>query len=107
MELKINSKFYDFIICKSFFSKFFGLMFSKKKNLFFVFPVKSKPVIHMFFVFYPITVILLDESYKILEYNYLYPFQIYLPKNKAKFILEIPEKIDSVNKIYFVDKVKF
>lgn len=61
----------------------------------------------MFFVFYPITVIFLDEFYKILEYKYLYPFQIYFPKNKAKFILEIPEKIENVNKIYFVDKVKF
>jgi uncharacterized membrane protein (UPF0127 family) len=81
-------------------------MFSKKKNLFFSFKVQTKPLIHMFFVFFPITIVTLDESYKILECKYLYPFQLFLPKTKIKYMLEIPKKID-VNKVYFVDKVKF
>jgi len=104
MKIKINSKEYEIVPCMSVFSKFLGLMFSKKKNLMFYFPVKTKPLIHMFFVFYPITIIFLDEFYRILDYKYIYPFQVYLPKYKAKYILEIPEKI-TPNKVYFIDKV--
>ncbi|MAG47972.1 hypothetical protein CL617_05175 [archaeon] len=103
MKLKINNEFYEFTLCNTFFSKFKGLMFSKKKNLLFSFPVKTKPLIHMFFVFYPITIITLDESYRILEYKYIYPFQLFLPKYKVKYILEIPKKIEA-NKVFFIDK---
>ncbi len=107
MKLKINNKEYEFILCNTFSSRFKGLMFSKKKNLLFSFPVKEHPIIHMFFVFYPITLIFLDESYTILEHKYIYPFQIYLPKQKFKYLLEIPEKIENPNKVFFIDKVEF
>ncbi|MBU2639882.1 MAG: DUF192 domain-containing protein [Nanoarchaeota archaeon] len=105
MKLKINNKEYEFTQCLSFFSKLRGLMFSKKKNLFFIFPVKTRPLIHMFFVFFPITTIFLDENYNILETKILYPFQIYLPKKKIKYLLEVSEKIENVNKVYFISKV--
>ena len=107
MKLKINNKEYEFIRCNTFFSRLKGLMFSKKKNLLFIFPVKEKPFIHMFFVFYPITIIFLDEFYNILEHKHIYPFQIYLPKQKFKYLLEIPEKIENPNKVFFIDKVEF
>lgn len=107
MKLKINNKEYEFKSCNTFFSKLRGLMFSKKKNLIFIFQVREKPLIHMFFVFYPITTIFLDEFYNILDHKILYPFQIYLPKQKFKYLLEIPEKIENPNKVYFIDKVKF
>tara|TARA_Y100000310_G_scaffold339911_1_gene434072 strand:- start:164 stop:484 length:321 start_codon:yes stop_codon:yes gene_type:complete len=106
MKLKINNDSYNFIPCRTFLSKFRGLMFSKKKNLMFYFPLKERPLIHMFFVFYPITVICLDEFYKILEYKYIYPFTFFLPKYKAKYILEVPKRIEA-NKVYFVEKVHF
>jgi len=105
MKLKINNEFYEFTLCNTFLSKFRGLMFSKKKNLFFIFPIKSRPLVHMFFVFFPITIICLDESYKILEYKYIYPFQLFLPKTKVKYILEVPKKIENVNKIHMISKV--
>lgn len=107
MKLKINNIEYEFALCNTFFSRLKGLMFSKKRNLLFTFPVKTKPIIHMLFVFYPITIIFLDEFYNILEFKHLYPFQIYLPKQKFKYMLEISEKIENPNKVFFIDKVGF
>tara|TARA_Y100000310_G_C20342538_1_gene650476 strand:+ start:42 stop:365 length:324 start_codon:yes stop_codon:yes gene_type:complete len=107
MKLKINNKEYEFTQCNTILSRVRGLMFSKKKNLLFTFPIKTRPFIHMFFVFYPITTIYLDEDYNILEHKRLYPFQVYLPKQKFKYMLELPEKIENPNKVFFIDKVEF
>ena len=107
MKIKINNKEYEVEQCTTLLRMERGLMFSKKKNLLFTFPVKVRIFIHMFFVFYPITIIFLDEFYNILDHKILYPFQIYLPKQKIKYILEISEKIENPNKVFFIDKVKF
>ena len=81
-------------ICKSFFSKFRGLMFSKKKDLLFVFENEKRRSIHMLFVFFPINVIFLDSNYVIKEVKKLYPFTFYLSNCKSKYILESPFPID-------------
>ncbi|MBS3156896.1 DUF192 domain-containing protein [Candidatus Woesearchaeota archaeon] len=107
MKIKINNKEYEVEQCTTLLRMERGLMFSKKKNLLFIFPVKTRPLMHMLFVFYPITAIFLDESYKILDHKILYPFQFYLPKQKIKYILEISEKIENPNKVFFIDKVEF
>ena len=102
MKIKINSEEFEVIPCISFFSKFRGLMFSRKKNLLFIFKIKSRQFIHTFFVFFPITIIFLDEAYNVLEYKYIYPFQIYPTQNKAKYIIEIPKKLENVNKVTYI-----
>ncbi len=79
-------------ICKSWLSKFRGLMFSKKKNLLFVFNKEKRVIIHMFFVFYPINIIYFDKNKKPIAKVKAYPFTILKPR-KAKYILETTEEI--------------
>ncbi len=87
--MKIEGREIEVIACKSFFSKFCGLMFSKKKNLLFIFKKPCKPLIHMFFVFYSIKIYYLDENKKILDKIIAKPFRFYKTKFPSKYILEI------------------
>jgi len=88
--IKIEDKEITAISCKSFFSKFKGLMFSPKKNLLFEFSQPTKTTIHMFFVFYPIKIYYLDEDKNILDNITAYPFKLYKTKYPSKYILEVP-----------------
>jgi len=88
--IEIEGKKITAIPYTSFFSKFTGLMFSPKKNLLFEFSAPNKPIIHMFFVFYPIKIYYLDENKKILDNITAYPFHVYKTKYASKYILEIP-----------------
>ena len=54
-------------VCKSIFSKTFGLMFSKKKSLIFIFNKEKIIPLHMFFVFYPIEVSFLNKNKIVVE----------------------------------------
>lgn len=80
--------------CKNNLTKTIGLMFHKKlknKALVFIFKREKIIPIHMLFVFYPIDVLFLDGNKKIVEIKEnLKPFTFYMPKNKAKYILELP-----------------
>ena len=92
-------------ICESLFSRTKGLMFSKKlKNscLLFIFPKEERVSLHMFFVFFPIDVLFLNENKEIvdLKQNFL-PFTLYTSKKPAKYILEMP-----VGSIKNIDKEK-
>jgi uncharacterized membrane protein (UPF0127 family) len=53
--------------CKNMFSCGWGLMFSGRKNLVMVFDQEIKVRLHNWFVFYPIDVLVLDSSKKIIE----------------------------------------
>ncbi len=79
--------------CSSFLCQFRGLMFTKKRKdfaLVFIFPKVRKVALHMFFVFYPITVLFLDDKKKVIEIrNDFLPFQIYFSKVKSKYVIEI------------------
>ncbi len=45
----------------------------------------------MFFVFYPIDIVFLDEKKHVVECNNCFmPFEIYYPKTFAKYALELP-----------------
>jgi len=83
---------YDLIECRTFLSKFIGLMFSKRKNLVFILNKESRlnAAVHMLFVFYPINVYWLDKNKKIVDFKKnLRPFKFAVPKKKAKYIIEI------------------
>jgi uncharacterized membrane protein (UPF0127 family) len=77
-------------ITNSVWKKARGLMFSKRKNLVFVFNKEQKVSLHNFFVFFPIDVLYLDADKRIVEVkkNFM-PFSYYRPKNKANYIVEI------------------
>lgn len=89
--MKLNLKKYNLIICDNFFTKFRGLMFSKKKNLFFILNYETRfgSIIHTFFVFFPIKVYWLDKEKNIVDYKIVRPFTAAIPKRKAKYIVEI------------------
>ena len=90
MELDLNK--YDLTYCTTFFSKFSGLMFSRKKNLIFVLNKESivNSIVHTFFVFYSINIYWLDKNKNIVDCRLnVRPFSVLIPKNKAKYIVEI------------------
>ena len=65
-----------------------GLMFSRRRNL--IFDLRGKrELIHSLFVFFPIKLYFLDEDFKILEKGELKPWRFYLPKVKAKWLVEV------------------
>lgn len=75
-------------------SKALGLMFSlKPKNLLFIFKKEIKIQLHMFFVFFPIDVVLLDKNKKIVELKQDFrPWTFFNSKNKAKYVLELKQR---------------
>ena len=80
-------------ICSNIDSQMRGLMFSKKKNLIFIFPKEKRISLHMLFVFFPIWVVYLDKNKKTVDIRKLYPFISFIyPKQKAKYVLELTEK---------------
>ncbi|MBR9698943.1 hypothetical protein GOV09_00610 [Candidatus Woesearchaeota archaeon] len=82
----------EFKVCTSIASKMRGLMFSKKRNLIFVFPKEQRISLHMLFVFFPIWVVYLDEKKKVVAIRKLLPFISFCyPKEKAKYIIELAE----------------
>lgn len=66
-------------------------MFSKKKNLLFVFDKEQKIALHNFFVFYPINLVFLDKNKNVIEIKKNFkPFTFYTSKKKARYLLETP-----------------
>ncbi len=78
------------IVCTSFFSQARGLIFRMKKNLVMIFPTERKISLHMFFVFYPIDVLIVDENNKIVEIKRNFnPFTIWNSSEKGKYVIEL------------------
>ncbi|MCX8147015.1 MAG: DUF192 domain-containing protein [Candidatus Woesearchaeota archaeon] len=82
-------------IVKSIFLKVKGLMFTRKNadfGLIFEFKSEKTRPLHMFFVFYTIDVIFLDSKKRVAEIKRnLKPFSVYTPKNRSKYIIELPK----------------
>ncbi|MBT4540111.1 DUF192 domain-containing protein [Candidatus Woesearchaeota archaeon] len=101
----------DYKLCNTFFSKAKGLMFSRKKNfrnLIFVFDKEKKIGLHMWFVFFPIDVVLLDKDKRVVEIKgNLRPFRLFNSKNKAKYVLELYQDAIKKNSIELEDKIEF
>ena len=82
----------EYYLCKNIVSKTIGLMFSRKKNLIFVFDREKRISLHMIFVFFPIWVIYLNKDNIAVFIKKLYPFISYCyPKAKALYIIELVE----------------
>ena len=77
------------IICDSILSRTLGLMFKPKSNLLMIFPEEQKISLHMFFVFYPIDVLVVDKNKKIIEIKRNFePFTLWKSKKEGKYIIE-------------------
>ena len=83
-------KLINYKTCKNILSQTRGLMFSRKKTLVFVFNKEKYVPLHTFFVFFPITVLFLNEKKRIVEETVMRPFKLYTPKKKAKYVVELP-----------------
>lgn len=88
MEIKIDKT------CTNLLEKAIGLMFSKPKNALFKLNPNKKQTIHSWFVFYPITLLYLNKEKELIEKHKLKPFSYYTPKNKAKYLIETPKKVN-------------
>lgn len=86
----------DCKICRSAWSKAKGLMFTRERSvrrnaLVFKFGRPMTQSLHMFFVFYPIDVIFLDDKKKVVEIKQDFrPFTIYTSKRNAMYVIELP-----------------
>src|SRR3989338_2578265 len=77
-------------VCNTIYSQICGLMFRKKQNLIMTFKEEKRISLHMFFVFYPIDVLLLNKNKEVVEIKQNFkPFTIYNCKEPAKFIIEL------------------
>lgn len=100
----------DFKLCDGIFSKFMGLMFSKKQDnaLIFKFNKEHKISLHMFFVFYPIDVLFLDKDKIVVDKKESFmPFTFCKSGKKAMYAIELP--VGSIIKTgtRIGDKIKF
>ena len=94
MILHLNKKQINLKVKKlSEIGKIFGLMFRTKntQNLLFKFEKPTRMAIHSIFVFHKFLAIWTDDKNKILEYQIIRPFTLYIkPKNKFYKLIEIP-----------------
>ena len=89
--------------CQSYLCRLWGLMFSTGlepgTGLLIVQPSTgvSQTAIHMWFVFFSLGVVWLDENYTVVDKKLAKPWRIYAPKAPARYILEgRPEILDKV-----------
>jgi len=91
----------------SWFEKFLGLMFKRKKNagaLSFNFETPVKIAIHSFFVFFPFIAIWFDDKNQVIEIKKIRPFALFVrPKKNFRRLLEIPLNKKYVNLKPLVD----
>jgi len=86
-------------------------MFSRKisdTGYFFVFGKPARIDLHMFFVFFPIDIIFLDKTKKVIETKKNFkPFTFYFSKHKAKFVIELPQNTISKSNTELNDILEF
>ena len=82
-------------LADSFWRRFRGLMFRRRfpsgKALFFKFNKLGRHGVHMSFVWFPIDLVYLDSSFKVVEVHArLKPWLMYWLKAVAKYLIELP-----------------
>ena len=78
------------IICKGVFSQGWGLMFRRRANLVMIFDGLRKISLHNFFVFYPLEILVLDQSFKVVEIKKRFrPFTLFTSSMKGKILVEL------------------
>ncbi len=81
------------LIADTFWSRVRGLMFRSRKNVVMVFPKEQKVSLHMVGVFFPIDVLMVDASGRIVEIRRDFrPFQFWSSTRQGKYVIEMAEK---------------
>lgn len=97
-------------ICDDKFSKFIGLMFSKKENKALIFRFDKEKIIclHMIFVFYPIDVLFLDENNIVVDIKENFkPFAFYKSRKKSMYAIELLDGAIKKSRTDIGDKIEF
>ncbi len=95
------------IICKTISSQARGLMFRRKHDLIMHLKKEMKANLHMFFVFYPIDVLLLNKDKRVIEIKENFkPFTFWNSRNKGNYIIELGKE-ESKKKINLGDHLNF
>ncbi len=93
-------------IAHTVFQKAKGLMFSKQRDLLFVFKTEERLNFHMVFVFYPIDIIFINHNFEVVDFKKSFkPFTFYYSKKKALYALEVKEGFIEENNIKIGDKL--
>jgi len=91
---------------KNIFSQARGLMFRKPQNLIMFFNKEKKISLHNLFVFYPLTLFLLDQNKKVIEIKTNFkPFTFWTSQTKARYLIELG--IPTQNKTRLGDQLSF
>ncbi len=86
------------------FQKAKGLMFSKQRDLLFIFKTEERLNFHMVFVFYPIDIIFINHNFEVVDFKKSFkPFTFYYSKKKALYALEVKEGFIDENNIKIGD----
>jgi uncharacterized protein len=83
------------VFCRTVLSQMRGLMFARKdkdRALIMVFGKERLVPLHMMFVFFPIDILFLDKSKRVVElFEGAKPFLTHIsPKHRAKYVIELP-----------------
>ncbi|MFP4112171.1 MAG: DUF192 domain-containing protein [Candidatus Woesearchaeota archaeon] len=96
----------------TFFKRMMGLMFTLPRideGLIFTFPKTMEASLHMFFVFYPIDILWLDEKKNVVDLRTnAIPFTpLIIPKKKAKYVIELPAYSIDYSETEIGNKISF
>lgn len=115
-KVKIGNAEIDAEVAESFISKARGLMFRRllpeKNGMLFVFSREAYHAIWMFGMRFPIDIIWIDAKKRIADVAQnarpcLLFCKVYLPKKKAKYVLEVNAGFVEKNRIKLGDKARF
>lgn len=80
----------------------------KPKPLIFIFKKEKIIPLHMLFVFYPIDILFLNKNKIVAEIKENFkPFSFYTPKNKAQYVIELPQGTIKKTKTALGDRINF
>ncbi len=93
-----NEKIAEIKIANTFFSRLMGLMFKKNAKVPLLFEIpekinkKERSSIHSFFMRFEIALVFIDKSNAVYEISELKPWNCYVPKKPAKYIVEFDRR---------------
>ena len=96
--IKSNEEIGKIRIANTFFSRLMGLMFKKNARVPLLFEIperinkKERSSIHSFFMRFEIVLVFIDKSNAVYEISELKPWNCYVPKKPAKYIVEFDRR---------------
>lgn len=86
-----NAHWLDARYCGGMLSRMRGLMLAPPSAALFVFPVRQRVCLHMFFMRFPLTALFMDDQKRVVEIQQLRPWQIgKASAERVRYVLELP-----------------